>query len=884
MHHTPLDEIFLKYDSGPDGLTSKKAKELLGKYGSNVLEGKKKDSAIKIFVRQFKNLIIWILIIALIVSATVAYVEAEGAVHITDFVEPFVIFIIIVLMAVVGFVQEFKAEKAIEALQKMASLQATVIRDNKEMEIDASEVVPGDLLLLEVGDKVPADGRLIEAINLDTQEGMLTGESLPVSKTIKDLKENTVLAERKNMVFMGTIVTKGRGKVFVTHTAMKTEMGKIATMISEVEEKETPMQKKLQYLGKYLAWIILVVCLLVFGVGYLRGGSDLLSLFIIAVSLAVAAIPEGLPAVVTIGLALGVQKMAKRNALMRKLPSVETLGSTTVICTDKTGTLTRDEMTVVKMFVNNKVIEVGGSGYSMKGEFTHKNRLVSSAKFAKMLKIGALCNDAKFEGNKLIGDPTEGALIVSAAKAGLKKEELEGKATRVDEIGFESIRKCMTTQHKEGNRKIVYTKGAPEAIVEMCDSYLIDGKKRRFTRKDKKDILAKNDQFANLALRVLAFAYREGGKLEENSLVFVGLQAMMDPPRQAAKEAIATCEAAGIKVIMITGDNELTAKAVGAALGLKGRSIHGSELDKVEDITELLEDVRIFSRVNPEHKLLIVDALKKQGEVVAMTGDGVNDAPALKTADIGIAMGITGTDVAKESADMILTDDNFASIVSAIEEGRGVYDNIKKFIYYLLSSNFGEVLTVFVAILLFTGDGGEVIVPLLVLHILWINLVTDGMPALALSLDPYDDGIMKQAPRDPHEKIIPPTMFFSMLIMGIVMAGGTLLVFHYFIDNLPYARTMAFSTLVMFQLFNVLNARSRTRSLFSVGVFKNLWLWGAIIVSFGLQIAVLYTPLSTYFHTVPIVAFDWIYIVGISLSVFVFMEVFKIIRGLFVKG
>jgi Ca2+-transporting ATPase len=883
MHAISLDELFLKYESGPDGLTTAKAAELLKK-GKNVLEGKKKDSAFSIFIRQFKNLIIWILIVALIVSVTVAYVEAEGSVHFVDFVEPFVIFVIILLMAFVGFFQEYKAERAIEALQKMASLKATVIRSNKEIEIDATEVVPGDLLLLEVGDKVAADGRLLTSINLETQEGMLTGESLPVEKTIKLMRDDTVLAERKNMVFMGTIVTKGRGSVFVTGTGMKTEMGKIASMIAEVEEKETPMQKKLQYLGKYLAWIILCVCLIVFGVGYLRGGTDLLGLFIIAVSLAVAAIPEGLPAVVTIGLALAVQQMAKRNALMRKLPSVETLGSTTIICTDKTGTLTKDEMTVVKMFVNDKIISIGGSGYNTTGEFTIGNRMVKPDSFSKLLTIGALCNDAHFEGRLLHGDPTEGALIVSAAKAGLKKDELEGKAVRVDELGFDSTRKRMTTQHKVGGKKVLYAKGAPESILDVCDTYLIDGKIKRLTKTSRKEILAKNDAFASKALRVLAFAYREGGKLEEYGMVFVGLQAMMDPPRLEAKEAIATCEAAGIKVIMITGDNELTAKAVGAELGLVGKSMHGSELDKVEDLGEVLEDVRIFSRVNPEHKLRIVEALKKQGEIVAMTGDGVNDAPALKTADIGVAMGITGTDVAKESADMILTDDNFASIVSAIEKGRGVYDNIKKFIYYLLSSNFGEVLTVFIAILLFSGSEGEILVPLLALHILWINLVTDGLPALALSADPYDHDIMSQLPRNPHEKIIPGVMLFKMLFVGGVMAAGTLLIFNYFIDNVEYARTMAFTTLVMFQLFNVLNARSSTKSLFTVGFFKNKWLWVALFISFGLQLVVLYTPLNTYFHTVPIAGLDWLYIVGVSSSVFFIMEAFKLIRGLFVKG
>tara|TARA_Y100000310_G_scaffold335391_1_gene417336 strand:- start:9792 stop:12467 length:2676 start_codon:yes stop_codon:yes gene_type:complete len=876
----PIDTVLKNVKSSSKGITKEDASKRLEEFGPNILKGKKKISAIKIFINQFKNIVVGILIVALIISIIVPIYE-NGLAHISyfEFIDAIVIFIIIVLNAIMGFIQEFRAEKAIEALNKMASLKAKVIRSGKETVIEASDIVPGDIILLDVGDKVPADSRIIEEVNLKIQEAMLTGESQAVSKNEKIVSKDAVLADRKNMVFSGTIVTMGRAKCVAVNTGMNSEMGKIAKMLDEVEITQTPMQKKLEHLGKVLAAMILVICIVVFAEGVITGSGTVLELFIVAVSLAVAAIPEGLPAVVTIALAFGVERMAKNNALMRKLPSVETLGSTTVICTDKTGTLTRDEMTVEKLFVNKKVIDVSGVGYEIKGDFSLDGKNVDGQKFTLLLKIGLLCNDAKIDSGDVIGDPTEGALIVSAGKAGLKRGDLLDKEVRIKENGFDSDRKRMSTIHKIGSKKVMYCKGAPEVMLGLCVNININGKVKKITASERNSILKQNETFAKKALRVLAFAYKEKGELEEKGMTFVGLQAMMDPPRQEAKDAIATCKKAGIKVVMITGDHAITAKAVANELGIVGESLDGEKLNKMEHLDGLVEKVSIYSRVDPKHKLLIVEAFKKRGDIVAMTGDGVNDAPALKKADIGVAMGKSGTDVAKESADMILTDDNFASIVNAVREGRGIYDNIKKFIFYLLSSNFGEVLTIFVAILLFTNSEGHSLVPLLALHILWVNLVTDGLPALALSVDPYDPEIMEKLPKNPKSHVITKLMMCEMLFVGILITAGTLFVFSKYLDNLPYARTMAFTTLVMFQLFNVFNSRSMESSIFKLGIFSNVKLIGAIIVSLLLQFVVIYTPLNIYFKAVPLVLFDWVLIVGVALSVIVVLEVYKLIRN-----
>ncbi len=860
-YNKPIGDVLKELKTEERGLSTDEAKERLLKYGHNEIKEEKPISVFMIFIHQFKSFIIAILLIALIISLVISH-----------YLDAIVIGVILVLNAVLGFVQEYKAEKSIEALKKMASLKAIVVRDGIEHEIEARNLVPGDIIILETGEKVPADARLLDIVNLQTQESVLTGESVPVEKQVKVLQIKVGVADRVNMVFSGTIITRGRGKAVITETGMNTQIGKIAGMIQEEPEPPTLLQKKLKKLGEWLGLSAIVFCVVVFGVGILAG-IDKLSMFLTALSLAVAAIPEGLPAVVTIGLALGVQRMIKRNALVRRLPSVETLGSTTVICTDKTGTLTHNEMTVRKIFANNRVFTVTGRGYSNIGNFYYKTEKIDPKQVKLLLKIGALCNDAKLAEEELIGDPTEGALIVSAAKACLIKKELELKYPRLEEIEFTSERKRMSTMHKINGKKMIYTKGAPDVLVELCDRIYIEGKVRRMTRKDKQFLLKVNETMAKQALRVLAFAYKESDKLDEQNLVFVGMQGMIDPPREEVKEAVAKCKTAGVKVVMITGDFKLTAEAIGKELGLEGRAIDGKELEKIEHLEDQVEEISIYARIDPKHKVKILEALRKKGHVIAMTGDGVNDAPALKKADIGIAMGISGTDVAKEASDMILTDDNFASIVNAVEEGRSIFDNIRKFVKYLLSSNLGELLTLFLAIIL------RFPLPLIAIQILWINLVTDGLPALALSVDPADPGLMKRPPRNPKEGIITGGRALWMIFAGLIMMAGTLAIFRtysYDID-LVYAQTMAFTTLVMFQMFNVLNCRSERSSIFKI-LFTNKYMLGAIGISIALQIAVVHTPLNIFFRTTPIKLVDWGYILLASCSVLIFGEVIKLFK------
>ena len=863
MYDKKIEDVLTELKTSKNGLTEKEAAARLLVYGPNEIKSEKKISPIRIFLEQFHSFVIYILIAALAIS-----------IFLGETVDAIVIGIIVVLNAIFGFIQEYRAEKSIEALKKLSSLKATVIRDNHEKDIDAKLLVPGDILKLDTGDKIPADSRLIEAVELQTQEASLTGESSPVKKELKVLAPKTQLADRINMVFSGTIISSGKGKAVVTHTGMRSQIGRIAKLIEEAGADETPLQKKLDQLGKWLGIITIIIASIVFLGGVLKGGS-LLEFFIVAVSLAVAAIPEGLPAVVTISLAIGVQRMVKRNALIRKLPSVETLGSTTVICTDKTGTLTKNEMTVKKIYANNKIIDVTGSGYDKEGAFLHENKKINPLEIDILLRIGALNNDANFDGKDVIGDPTEAALIVSAAKAGIAKEAIQNKYPRKDELPFTSERKIMTTMHSIEGEEFAYAKGAPEVILNLCTSIYENGRIKKLSEQKKAEILGINAQFANSALRVLGFAYKTlmNKDRAEKNLIFVGLQGMMDPPREEVKEAIRKCARAGIKVVMITGDNQITAKAVAQEIGISGKSITGSELEKLteSDLENYVEDIAIYARVNPEHKNKIVAALRKKGHIVAMTGDGVNDAPALKKADIGISMGIMGTDVAKEASDMILTDDNFASIVNAIEEGRGIYDNIKKFVEYLLSSNLGEVLTIFTAIMI------GLPLPLIAIMILWINLVTDGLPALALSVDPAEPNIMERKPRKNHDKIVSNAIIVRMLLVGIVMMVGTLAIFTLSNpdENLAYAQTMAFSTLMFFQMFNVLNCRSEFSSLFKIGVFSNMRLWGAIIVSLLLQALVINTPLSRFFSTVPLSMMDWLTAILVASSVFIIVEIYK---------
>ncbi len=854
FYNESAEKIIESLKTKKQGLSTKEAALRLRRYGPNEIKAEKKIHPFTIFLKQFKSFIVYILITAIVVSALIG-----------EYLDAGVIFAILILNAVFGFIQEYKAEKSIEALKKLASFKAKVIRDGKTEEIDAVNIVPGDIILIEVGDKIPADARLLEISNLQTLESALTGESLPVKKEVEALPEGTSVADRKNMIFSGTIVTNGHANAVAVRTGMGTQIGKIAKLIQETETEFTPLQKKLRSLGEWLGGLTILVCILVVAGGLIKGG-EIFPWLLIGVSLAVAAIPEGLPAVVTISLALGVQRMVKKNSLIRKLPSVETLGSTTVICTDKTGTLTCNEMTVRKIFANNSVYEVTGAGYSTRGGFVKDNKLVSSKQLSMLLKIGALCNNSEIVDGKVIGDPTEGSLLVSAAKAGIKHDYIIRQCPRIGEIGFTSERKMMSTAHKIEGKKYVFSKGAPEVILNHCDRIMVNGKIHRLTREDRKRINGMNERFAKEALRVLAMAYKESDKLGERSLIFVGLQGMIDPPREEVKEAVQKCKKAGVKVIMITGDYEITAKAIAKEIGIEGSLLSGKDIDKIHDLKKYVEKVAIYARVNPEHKIKIIDALKKNGHIVAMTGDGVNDAPALKKADIGIAMGIVGTDVAKEASDMILTDDNFASIVSAVEEGRAIYDNIKKFVNYLLSSNLGEVMILFIAMIIGFKYAGVLVLPLAAIQILWINIVTDGLPALALGLDPADPKIMEKDPRNPKEHIISANMTLNIIVIGILMTLGVLYLFSINLaKGVVLAQTIAFTALVMFEIVRVYMVRMK----YHIGIFSNKYLIMAICSSIALQLAVIYTPLSLIFNTAPLAAIHWMQIIIVGSIVFI---------------
>lgn len=870
-HAMKVTSVFKEFNTTENGLSSAEVSARLKKYGLNELKKKKKIHPLQIFISQFTSFLILILIVALIISTIVG-----------EYVDAVVILIIVVLNGVFGFIQEYKAEKAIEALKKLASLKTKVIRNGKEVEVDSTELVPGDIVMLETGDKIAADCRLIESIQIQSDESSLTGESVPVKKNIEAVKETKLISSKSNMVFMGTIITKGHGKAIVTNTGMNTEIGKIADMVQVEKEELTPLQLNLRDLGKWLGILTIIICLAVFGLSLIRNYSNLsyayvTEMFLAAVALAVAAIPEGLPAIVTISLAIGVRRMVSRNALMRKLPAVETLGATSVICTDKTGTLTKNQMTVRELYVN-EVIKVTGEGYIPEGKFLKGEKQADHSEIELLLRIGALCNDAKLFKEKrwgIFGDPTEACLLVSAKKAGYDYEKLNKQFPRKDEIPFDSKRKMMTTIHKVGNKKFAYTKGAPDNLLKSCTKILDKGKVRKITPKDKKRILDMNKGMADSALRVLGFAYKELDKYKisqvEKELIFVGLQGMIDPPRETVKDSIKRCTDAGIRTIMITGDHKFTAFAIAKEIGLAkegDEALSGEELDKLSDkqLMVKLNKVSVFARVNPEHKVRILGAVKKKGYVAAMTGDGVNDAPALKKADIGIAMGISGTDVAKEASDMILTDDNFSSIVNAVEEGRGIYSSIRKFTHYLLSCNIGEIFVIFIAILI----GWPL--PLLAIQILLMNLLTDGFPALALGLDPYPEGLMKEKPRSRKERIITHP-FQKIFLIGIIMMIGTLGIFYaYGIDTMK-AKTVAFTTLVMFQLFNVLTYRAEG---FLVPIKRSMYLIGAVIISLGVHLAIIYTPLNTIFKTVSLGLMDWFWILIVSASLYLIIETKKV--------
>ncbi len=872
-HSATFEQVLKELKTSKQGLADNEAKARLEKYGPNQLKEKKGESNLRKFLNQFNNLLVIILIAATIVSIAIGE-DLDAA----------VIFSIVILNAILGFAQEYKAEKALEALKKLSSPTADVIRYGKTHRISASEVVPGDILVISEGDKIAADVRLIESISLKVNEASLTGESVPVAKIITPLKKEAVVADRKNMCFMGTNAVFGHGLGVVVGTGMKTEFGKIAELLQSTEEKQTPLQESLEKFGDFLGKLILGVVAIVFALGIYHG-VELVTMFITAVSLAVAAIPEGLPAVVTITLAIGITQMAKRNAIIRKLPAVETLGATTVICSDKTGTLTKNEMTVRQMRVDKAKIEITGEGYDPRGNFLIGKKEIApeqNKSIDLLLRIGVLCNNAKLENHSVIGDPTEGSLLVMAEKGGVKTELLGHKYPLIYEFPFESVRKRMTTVNQVEGKAVAHTKGATESVLAVCSKYYEQGKVKQLTAAKKKEILKEAEDMAWDALRVLAFAYKDVPSKKtykigevEGGMTFVGLVGMIDPPRPEVKKAIMTCKTAGIDVKMITGDHQATAIAIAKEIGLMRNDkavLSGEEIGKMSDtqLEKVVDKIDVFARVSPEEKLRIVRALNKIGHVTAVTGDGVNDAPALKEADIGIAMGITGTDVSKEAADMVLADDNFASIVSAVSYGRNIYQNIIEFVMYLLSCNTGEVLAVLLGVLFLPS------LPLTAIELLWINLVTDGLPALALGIDPPEKDVMLRRPRKRTEPIMTQRRIFMMLFIGALV--GLLTILSYLAASplgVDKAETVAFTTIVMLEMTIVFTSKSE-RPVLERGLFDNKLLLLAVASSIFLQLIVLYVPyLDVLFGSYPLGALEWGGILLICLFLFASVEVVK---------
>jgi Ca2+-transporting ATPase len=937
-HREPAAAVLAALDSnGARGLTQSEARARLEQYGPNRLKSAPETPWWRRLLEQFENFLVIILLVAVVISVIEWTLQdpRESALP----YEAIVIMAIVILNAMLGFIQESRAEKSVRALMALAAPEANVVRDGERQRVPTYDIVPGDIVLLEAGDKVPADARLVELANLQTDEAPLTGESVPVSKETKPIEGETGLGDRRNIVYSGTVVTYGRGRAVVVATGMNTEVGRIAGLLESAEKEPTPLQQELDRTGKRLSVIMLGICAVVFAAGLLSTTTFtlnvVLGLFLFAVALAVAAIPEALPAIVTVGLSLGVRRMAAANAIVRKLPAVETLGAATVICSDKTGTLTRNEMTVRAIATADALIEVGGSGYIPEGEFTVDGAALTASSphhgaVAETLLAAALANDAALvnrEGRWTVqGDPTEGALVVVARKLGIGENDL-ARFPRIAEVPFTSERKRHVTIHMDRDNPgelRVFVKGAPEVLFTHCRYLWQQGKPVPLGEAGRADLSRRNDTLAGQALRTLAIATRtlpasslgvnvqavaegrarfEPPETIEDDLALLGLVGMIDPPRTEARSAVITARRAHIRTVMITGDHPATAAAIARELTIfepGTRLVTGSELRAMDDavLDAIVEDVRVFARVDPEHKLRIVGALQKKGHIVAMTGDGINDAPALKAANIGVAMGITGTDVSKEAADMVLTDDNFASIVKAIEEGRGIFDNIRKYLIYLLSSNAGELLTMFAGVML-AGMLGLVSVeaglflPLLAAQLLWINLVTDGPPALALGVDPRDPNVMERKPRARGSGVLLTEDWLRLAGIGIVMMIGTLLVLDaYYPGGMftlfatgtapnaadeAYARTMAFTTLMMFQLFNVYNCRSSSRSAFT-GFFQNKWLLGAVALSLFTHVLVIYVPfLRTAFHTVPLTGSDWMIATGVAATLLVAIEALKLV-------
>lgn len=906
FHSLEPEKVLEKLQSPRErGLTSEEAARRQERFGLNELKEGKQKTFLSMVIDQLNNFVVILLIVAAIISAFLG----EG-------IDAAAIIIIVILNTVMGVVQESRAQNALAALKKMAAPEAQVLRDGHRVSIPARELVPGDIVFLETGNFVPADVRLLEAVNLRIEEAALTGESVPVSKdSVLVVDGNSALGDRKNTAFMGTVVTYGRGQGVVFSTGMYTQIGLIARMLQSVEDEETPLQKKLDQLGKTLGWACLIISALVFAAGWLQGGSPL-EMFMVAVSLAIAAVPEGLPAVVTISLALGMREMIHRHALIRRLSSVETLGSATVICSDKTGTLTQNAMTVTRVWADGRSVEISGSGYQTRGEFLVDEQKVDIRQFPAVktaLWIGALNNDAQIEevreegkepAYKIIGDPTEGSLLVAARKAGAALRELNQAFPRKDEVPFDSNRKRMITlneiarpsaedigpfseEHAGKDLYVIAVKGAPDLVLNLCNRrQLIDNNVRILDEKGRQEILAANEAMTKDALRVLGMAYKvvasrpqemDPAELEKD-LIFAGLVGMIDPAREEVKPALLKALKAGIRTVMITGDYPNTARAIAEKIGLlrpEHQVITGAELDQMDDKTlkRDINEIDVFARVSPEHKMRIVSALRANDEVVAMTGDGVNDAPAIKAADIGVAMGITGTDVAKDTADMVLTDDNYASIVSAVEQGRIIYSNIRKFVYYLISCNMAEIMIIFLPTVFgrwlfgFAGERAS-LSPLAPIQLLWLNLATDGAPALALGTEKGDPDIMEQQPRPPREPIINKFMQLGVVIQTIAITATTLVAYGIGLghSNPHFAETMAFVTLSMSELVRAYTARSERYPLLKIGVFSNKWMNIAVLVSIVLVLMVVYVPFfNGIFDTLPLGLAEWELIVPLFL-------------------
>jgi P-type Ca2+ transporter type 2C len=869
------------------GLTTEEASRRLQAQGPNELEERRGESPLKLLLNQFKDFMVLVLVGATVISGLLG-----------EMLDALTIIAIILINGVLGFFQEYRAERSLRALKQLSAPSAKVIRGGSYEQVPASSLVPGDIVLLESGDRVPADLRLVECNQLSVDEAPLTGESVPVVKEPASIAEQELpLGDRKNCAYLGTMVTRGTGRGVVTVTGMSTEMGKIADLIQQTEEADTPLQHRLEQLGKILIIVALALTVMVVLAGVLHG-QPMYDMFLAGVSLAVAAIPEGLPAIVTIALALGVQRMIKRRAIVRKLPSVETLGCASVICSDKTGTLTQNKMTVTQLWLSGRSIEVTGEGYEPAGQLKEAGAAIDTkgdASLRRLTQIAALCNNSELtradrdeelrkrkpgKGEeapveslewKIKGDPTEGALMVLAAKTGLAKSSLESLYTRMKEFPFDPERKRMSVLVSHQGGKLICTKGAPDLLIERCAYVLWGDHVVPFTGTIRQKVLQANEAMAKDALRVLGFAFREvkthddchTPEQAEHGLVFVGLIGMMDPPRKEVQEAIYKCRQAGIKTVMITGDHGTTAEAIARSLGIMGRGgrvVTGAELSGMDDeqLQKMADDIYVYARVSPEHKLRIIQALQRRGHVVAMTGDGVNDAPAVKAADIGIAMGITGTDVTKEASALVLADDNFSTIVAAVEEGRGIYENIRKFIRYLLASNVGEIMTMFMAMTM------GLPLPLVPIQILWVNLVTDGLPAMALGVDQAESDLMQHKPRSAKENIFARRLGWKIISRGILIGLCTLGAFMLALsegarsgDNLVHAQTVAFATLVMAQLIHVFDCRS-SRSIFHRKLLENKFLVLAVLSSLILMIAVLYLePLQPVFKTVPLNLRDW---------------------------